>query len=1452
MGMVQSLSVLALRQVAIGASRALGVIGVDAAVDFLNSRFSDNSRLLTQALQSATTRAWHALEISLAGESLWNKLNDADDRAFRQQLRAFLDNAPLEDLPARDADFRNHCLRELRAARKSGLLSGGGIDSGDLARQAGALAPISDHAGLVEREWQALDNVADLLREGRHTHLARFVAVRPGDGQLPLIAVAVRYFFRRAVETDAELHRGLSFAQWEALADSQRHGFEQLNAALDTQGQRLDEMLDLLGEVHRAVLDLGQEIAGQREQIRHLAQDVMQVLGQHQLERRELRGGDSLSIRNDDERRLVKELVARYRGLPPEQRRQMPALLNAVGKMQVVAGNFDEARQDFQELTRIAPEERGRAEAFFNAYQAALECRQWDVALTAFRQAVPLDSERFALFPLSKYEPERILGAGGFGVAFLCKDRHTGGRVVVKSIRADGLERSVTAVFAEARALEELQDESIIRLRHCDYAGANDTRPYLVMDYFESMTLAEQIGRNGPLPQEEAVALVARVARALQKAHDRGICHRDVKPANILVSSAGVKLIDFGLALRQHAVQTTLGATSSYTQTLIGSSIAGTIDYAAPEQLGKRPGDKVGPRSDVYGLGKTACFALFGTTMPLARHWRSVPADLADLLGQCLAEDPHERPASCREVADRLTGAAPIPVAQAVPAAAPAPETPVLPAPPDPRPHLIVGGVLGGIAGLFAGIQHQWVPVGFVILMLAVVMSLVVGFAATVGRQQQKRPRGPAIPGLGLVAFFLSLPLVYLLLGFLAPYAFFDGLHYSSGIMLLLMGCLLALAWGVGYTWGRIFGQTAAAMCAAALIVVLGLPSQSAAFAFGGMLIGGFAAVLFEAVKPFRNADATLDRLFLALLRPLASHFPGSRTTPPPDRPVAAPVRAPAPTPSSTTTSPVSLAFRLPLLLIACGVVGMVMGINSGAAWFDLMGHDIHGTLFPILVGAGGTAGMFVILLSRVQPLGLNLLWLLGGAAVSYGVAGLAGGIGWAWVSHPAGITASLLVWGAVLGAMTGSRLGHPILGIVAGAGVSMFALGGGWVLGHPDPAGLLGISVGVFAGTLLWRGLSRRCLMVARSATLALFGGVAVMVTLAQPELGWKSRAFEPLNDATRYGTAGVSYSQGGPPNITIAGAGVTMAFSPDGKRLLNEHRNAVLLWDVPSGRLRDTFRVNNGLLTAGFQDEEPRYLTFDNQSYGLSKGPSLVELQGASARLSSFDLNPMNSTLRIVAGAGSGGMVFASSNGTEVNLNLLYSEGGESLKGMLTAPGRITAAAIHGTRILLGFADGTIRLVERAGDIYRLLHETRRGGAAIIRLGFSPSGRFAFAQSSNVANDRDFSYAYSVSRVGPLTVWNAAEWKDFFTVSPGSSLLTCAAFSPDERLLLAGTTQGSVQVWRLDTQEHVRTYKLNYSFFFGVTRGIRDVAVSPDGLDIAVTTMESGRVLLWRMRGD
>jgi hypothetical protein len=151
-------------------------------------------------------------------------------------------------------------------------------------------------------------------------------------------------------------------------------------------------------------------------------------------------------------------------------------------------------------------------------------------------------------------------------------------------------------------------------------------------------------------------------------------------------------VIDFGLALRAESAPST--RKQSLDRTLLGSSIAGTLEYAAPEQLGKLKGVAVGPYSDVYGFGKTCCFALFGTAQPTFQHWQQIPRDLADLLGRCLSEQPRGRPQDFAAVLadlDRVMRPRPAPAPRELPEVIPVPAAvPVLQAvevePPRSRP----------------------------------------------------------------------------------------------------------------------------------------------------------------------------------------------------------------------------------------------------------------------------------------------------------------------------------------------------------------------------------------------------------------------------------------------------------------------------------------------------------------------------------------------------------------------------------------------------------------------------------------------------------------------------------------------------------------------------------------------------------------------------------------------
>jgi hypothetical protein len=123
---------------------------------------------------------------------------------------------------------------------------------------------------------------------------------------------------------------------------------------------------------------------------------------------------------------------------------------------------------------------------------------------------------------------------------------------------------------------------------------------------------------------------------------------------NVLVRKEGddwqVKLIDFGLAINHDAKVDTAVAT----KTLRTHSIAGTLEYAAPEQMGKLPGVAAGPYSDIYGFAKTCCFALFGTSSPLPSHWKGIQPGLVRVLEECLNENPQHRPADFGVVLELL------------------------------------------------------------------------------------------------------------------------------------------------------------------------------------------------------------------------------------------------------------------------------------------------------------------------------------------------------------------------------------------------------------------------------------------------------------------------------------------------------------------------------------------------------------------------------------------------------------------------------------------------------------------------------------------------------------------------------------------------------------------------------------------------------------------------------
>src|SRR5258707_7786943 len=251
---------------------------------------------------------------------------------------------------------------------------------------------------------------------------------------------------------------------------------------------------------------------------------------------------------------------------------------------------------------------------------------------------------------LGPYEIVALLGAGGMGEVYKAIDTRLGRTVAIKVLRGEYSDR----FQREARAIAALNHRHICALYDI---GPN----YLVMEYLEGAPV------RGPLPVEQALRLALEIAAALEEAHRKGIIHRDLKPGNILISSDGAKLLDFGLAKLEHTSE------SDVTETQAGT-VLGTAAYMSPEQAEGRSADA---RSDIFSfgavlyevlsgqrafLGETGIAAMASILREQPKPLRDAPAELERIVTRCLRKDPARRFQSMAEVrialADALSAAA--------------------------------------------------------------------------------------------------------------------------------------------------------------------------------------------------------------------------------------------------------------------------------------------------------------------------------------------------------------------------------------------------------------------------------------------------------------------------------------------------------------------------------------------------------------------------------------------------------------------------------------------------------------------------------------------------------------------------------------------------------------------------------------------------------------------------
>jgi hypothetical protein len=265
---------------------------------------------------------------------------------------------------------------------------------------------------------------------------------------------------------------------------------------------------------------------------------------------------------------------------------------------------------------------------------------------------------------IDHYVLEGELARGGMGVVYRGRDEQTGRPVAVKLLlsRRSSDDKANRRFLREGRALAKLRHSNVVAIHAC---GQSERGPYLVLDLVQGVSLEERLHAGGVFGPEEAAEIGAKLADALQHAHQAGVIHRDVKPANVLLDERGQpQLTDFGLARDQDPDVDTerLSRTGVF---------MGTPGYWPPEQA-RGDLERVGPRSDVFSLGATiyelvageSPFAAATLAQAMARLRQPVrplrelrpdaPAGLEAILLRCLELDPAERYPSAMALAADL------------------------------------------------------------------------------------------------------------------------------------------------------------------------------------------------------------------------------------------------------------------------------------------------------------------------------------------------------------------------------------------------------------------------------------------------------------------------------------------------------------------------------------------------------------------------------------------------------------------------------------------------------------------------------------------------------------------------------------------------------------------------------------------------------------------------------
>ncbi len=437
------------------------------------------------------------------------------------------------------------------------------------------------------------------------------------------------------------------FADWAPL----------VNVQLERVLTATEQMQEQLGGIKSDIEQIKSDTGGIKSDTKQIKGDTKQILALlEQLMARadlspQVKPRDELTQYNSANLELIKKALQLSKRIPlsePEYSRVAIGLGSVVSSQ----GDLKQAEALFTKAYRQAGNDDERALSQFNLFQVFIRQQVYDKALSALQKAIKLNQQRYALHNVHTYTLQRILGAGGMGCAFLAQHRLKNEQVVIKCFW-ETLHGSADALFKEAFLMAKIAGEYVPQPLDCGFVDiTRQERGYFISEYIEGAIDGETwLKQYGKLDVQTGIAVGLQIAKGLQIAHDNGIFHLDLKPANILLQRQNadeivVKIIDFGLA----KVAPSLGQemvnqrSRSGLSVLAQAAVFGTMDYAPPEQQGMIRYGKPSAKSDGYAFGKTL-YRFLTEESPQTLHPRRLAnaPELFELLCDCVEIDPEKR-----------------------------------------------------------------------------------------------------------------------------------------------------------------------------------------------------------------------------------------------------------------------------------------------------------------------------------------------------------------------------------------------------------------------------------------------------------------------------------------------------------------------------------------------------------------------------------------------------------------------------------------------------------------------------------------------------------------------------------------------------------------------------------------------------------------------------------------